>query len=200
MSRTLDYLVAAVRDDLGDDVAGIFGSGFIERALNEGQGQYAPDLLRSRVLEGVTIAVDATSYALPADAIDVERFEPEYGSGSPDLPSSRVVDGTVYFSRPVPSAWTGRLFYRAAYPDITDAQPCLLPAAAADGLIQFALYRCFRRLAAGRAEFRQYATIVGNAVSMADLEQSASIHFDDYQRAGLAGRPEIEPATFYDEC
>lgn len=198
MSKSLAYLVGAVENDLGD-VADAFPEGFFERAINEGQARYEPDILLRKVLTSVTIAADATTYALPTDAYDVERFQPTLDTNSPQLPGYTIVGGTVYFILPVSDDWSGTLFYRAHYPDVTDAQECLLPAAAADGLISFALYRAFRRLAAGRSEYRKYATLVGNSVSMSDLEQAASIHLQDYEEARTSAFVLADPHTAYEE-
>ena len=198
MSRSLALLVSAVVDDLGP-VADAFPEGFFERALNEGQARYEPEILRRRVVASVTIAEDATTYALPADAYDVESFQATVDTSSPELSSYTIVDGTCYFVRPVARAWSGIVIYRAHFPDITDAQECLLPTAAADGLISFALYRAFRRLAAGRSEYRKYATLVGNAVAMSDLEQAASIHLQDFEEARLSATILPDPATAYQE-
>ena len=198
MSRSLTYLVDAVTNDLGD-VATAFPDGFFERALNEAQARFEPEILRRRIVTGVTIAADATTYTLPTDAYDVERFQATVDTGSPELSTFTIVDGVVYFQRPVARDWTGVLFYRAHFPDITDAQECLLPNAAADGLISFALYRAFRRLAAGRSEYRRYATLVGNAVAMADLEQAASIHLQDFEEARQSAMILPDPVTAYQE-
>lgn len=198
MSRSLALLVSAVENDLGP-VAEAFPEGFFERAINEGQARYEPEILRRRVVTGVTIAEDATTYALPADAYDVEEFRATVDTSSPELSTYTIVDGTCYFARPVARDWTGIVIYRAHYPDVTDSQECLLPTAAMDGLISFALYRAFRRLAAGRAEYRRYATLTGNAVAMSDLEQAASIHLQDYEQARASAEILPDPAVAWQE-
>lgn len=200
MSRSLADFLNAVETDLGESVASTFPAGFFERAVNEGQARLEPEITKRSVVTGVTIAEDSTTYALPSDAIDrPPRFQASIDTSSPDLSSVTVIGGVCYFARPVTRAWTGIVFYEAHYPAVTDTQACLLPTAAADGVVSFVLYRAFRRIAAGRAEYYAYATMVGNAVAMADLEQAASIHNQDFEEARVSAYIVPAASTAFDE-
>lgn len=190
---TLSYLRDAVIEDLGD-VAALVGSGFVDRAINEGQRRLQPDILLAKTLTGVAIAQDATTYTLPTDLIEITRFVGSDDNAS-DLPGYLQHGATIYFAYPVASDWAGVLHYRASYPDITETVDCQLPSGAADALISFALYKSFRRFAANRAEYRKFATIVGNGVTMADLENTAEAHLQDFADAAAAATTLPAPLT-----
>ena len=196
IERSLSYLVDAVRGSLGEDLQDVFAEGFIERALNEGQARYEPDLYyRRRTV--ISIGVGDTQLTLPDDFAKTVKLVPSDRS-SVFFPVFDIVQDTAYFQNPADVAWAGAMIYDAHFPEITDGEPCLLPPAAADGLISFALYRCFRQLAAGRSEYRAYATIVGNGVAMADLEQAASIHLQDFEESRVSASPLQEPVAAYE--
>lgn len=198
MDRTLAYLVAAVEEDLGD-IAEVFGGSFIERAVNEGQARLEPDVLReqSAAISWVDFAATA---ALPADFHSVQSFVPDTASRYVNIGPYDIWADTLRFrDSQCVRAWAGTLLYRAHYPAITADQACLLPLAAADGLISYALYKAFRRLAAGRAEYKKYSTLVGgNAVSVSELEQTAQLHLQDFEDARKAGTHLPAPSFFYD--
>lgn len=193
---TLGYLRDAVLDDLGD-VAGLIGGDFIDRAINEGQRRLEPDILLDKTA-AVSLVADAATYALPADLVEITRFLPDpTATSQPDFPGYQRHGATIYFHCPLTVAWAGTLLYRAHFPAITDDAPCQLPAGAADALISFGLYKSFRRLASNRAEYRKFATIVGNGTTMADLENTAEAHLQDFADAGNAAAVLPSPATSY---
>lgn len=197
MSQTLSELTSAVEEALGD-LAVIFPTAFIQRALNAGQARYEPELLRQRTTT-LTWADDATTATLPTDFVKVDRLLPGADYMNTRIPEHVIYAGTMLFrdSENV-EAWSGTLLYRAHYPTITEDQDCLLTDTACDGLVSFALHRCYRRLAAGRSEYKRYSTIVGsNAVSVAELEQMAQLHLQDYEDGRASGIELPPPAGFY---
>ncbi len=181
-TTSLTYLENAVREELGDGMSELIPAGFIARALNEGQRRLEPTHLQEKVLTGVTLAVDDTSYALPADLREVTEFVPADDSQG-IFPPYREHGSSVYFHCPVTLAFTGTLFYRGHYPTITEDVDCELPQGAVDALVSFALYKCYHRFVANRAEYRKFATIVGNGVSLRDLQDTAEALLADFKEA-----------------
>lgn len=198
VTYSLGYLTAAVYEALGGDISEIFEDSFIERTLNAGQARYEPDLLRERT-SATTWLDDATSFALPSDFAFLDRLMPDADNINTPLPDFTTYAGSMLFNDPnCVRAWTGTLLYRAHFPAITESQVCLLPATACDGLISFALHACFRRLAAGRAEYKRYSTIVGaNAVSVSELEQIAQLHLQDFEDGRASALTLPPPSGFY---
>lgn len=197
MSQTLSELTQAVTESLGD-IAEIFDVSFIHRALNSGQARYEPELLRQRT-SAITLAADDATYTLPTDFARLDKIVPDVDYLGFPFPSFTIYAGTMIFAdSSVVDVWTGTLLYRAHYPTVTEDQDCLLSDTACDGLVSFALHRCYRRLAAGRAEYKRYSTIVGsNAVSVAELEQMAQLHLQDYEDGRASGIELPPPAGFY---
>ena len=181
MSVDLITLTTAVQDQLGDDLNDFIPTGFIERSLNEAQRRAEPDLLKDKSIT-VSLASGATTYVLPTDCREILDLTPDENIYYL-LPEMREHGDTLYFRCALTDAWTGRLFYRASYPKITPTQECELPGAAPDALVSFALYRCYHRVASNRAEFRKFATIAGNGVSIGDLQNAAEAHLQDYKDA-----------------
>ncbi len=197
MSQSLSTLTAAVEESLGD-IAEVFETSFIQRNLNSGQARYEPELLRERTTT-LTWADDATTATLPTDFAKLDRLMPSSDYRNVPIPDYTIYAGTMLFRDPeCVLAWSGTMLYRAHYPSITDSQDCLLSDTACDGLVSFALHRCYRRLAAGRAEYKRYSTIVGsNAVSVAELEQMAQLHLQDYEDGRASGIELPPPLPFY---
>ena len=197
MSQSLATLTSATFEALGD-IADIFETSFIERALNAGQARYEPELLRQRTT-ALTWADNATSATLPTDFAKLDKLLADADfRGIPVPDFTRYAGSLLFHDSDCVLAWEGTLLYRAHYPTITDSQDCLLPDTACDGLISFALHRCFRRLAAGRSEYKRYSTIVGsNAVSVSELEQTAQLHLQDFEDGRASGLELPPPAGFY---
>lgn len=192
-SSTLAYLRNAVQETLGD-IDELIPAGFIDRAINEGQRRMQPDLLLEKSAVA-SIAIGAETFQLPSDLVRISRFRPD--NGVAPLAEFHKHGTVIYFVAPLVRAFTGTLLYGASFPDITSDVNTQVPPAAADGLVSFALYKSYRRLASNRAEYRKFATIVGNGVSMGDLEATAEAHLADWRDA-LASVVELEaPVSAY---
>lgn len=190
---SLAYLVSSVDDELGD-VADLIPPGFVERAVNEGQRRYEPHVIRPMTV-ALSWAADATSVALPTDFVEIATVIPTTLSSSCFPKQTRRHGTTLYFYCPQP-AFTGTLHYFAHYPDITDLVDSLLPQVATDGLVSYALYKAWKRIASNRTDYRRYATLVNNQTDIADLQALSEAHFNDYVEArdAVTEPRDIEPA------
>jgi len=178
VSRSLAELVDAVNQELGD-ASELMPNSAIERFLNEGQSRYEPEILLPSIDTTITWAEDDLSVALPSDFVELTDLIATYDSGY-RVPQFFVHGQTAHFTSPAPTAFTGRLFYLARYPTITNAQSCTLPSAAADGLVSYALYKSFKRIASSRTLYKRYSTLVNNQTDVKDLESLSENHFNDY--------------------
>lgn len=194
---SLAYLTDAVTQDLGD-VAGLFAPSQIARYLNEAQRRLEPEVARERMTTA-TWAADATSYTLPTDLISITALEPD--STSYSVPGRyRIHGGVMYFDqRDTVYAFSGRLYYRAHFPQISDSVDSLVPPAAGDALVSFALYRCFHRIASNRSEYRRYSTLAQNGVTVAELEGIATNHLADFNDAKALAQNLEQPSYFYED-
>lgn len=178
MSRSLAELLDSVNQELGD-AAPLIPNSAIERFINEGQSRYEPEVLLPSVDATVVWSEDDTSVALPTDFAELTDIIPTYDSGY-RVPQYFVHGTSLQFTSPAPTDFTGRLFYLAHFPTITNAQSCTLPGAAADGLVSYALYKCFKRIASSRTLYKRYSTLVNNQTDVKDLESLSENHFNDY--------------------
>ena len=194
MSVSLAYLTDAVRGDIGD-LSGYFADSVIERFLMEGQRKLEPDHLLEKQAT-ISWADNATSVALPSDYYEMITVVPD--STSYTWPLRYREHGTsLYFDgRDTVYAFSGKLYYRAHYPAFTSTIPCVLPAEAADALISYANYKCYQRVGGNRAEYKRYATLSQNNVTMGDLLAAGNGHLADFNDAKtMTGRP--SPPIFY---
>lgn len=190
---SLAYLTASVDDQLGV-VADLIPAGFIERAVNEGQRRYEPQILLP-VSVALTWADDAISVALPADFVEIAAVIGDTTTHGALPLQTRRHGNTLYFYCKQ-RAFSGMLHYFAHYPDITDDTDSALPQVATDGLISYALYKAWKRIASNRTDYRKYATLVNNQTDISDLSALSEAHFNDYLEARDACTDvrDIEPA------
>ena len=191
------YLIDAVREDLGD-VAGLFEDPQLLRFLNEGQRRLEPEVARERV-STLTWVANVTEAALPADLISITGIEPADTAST--VPGRyRVHGGTMYLDqRDTTYAFTGRLYYRAHFPQISDTADSLVPPAAGDALVSFALYRAFHRVASNRSVYKRYSTLTQNGVTVAELEGIATNHLADFTDVKTLAQNLEAPSFFYED-
>ena len=179
-TASLAYLVDSVKDNLGD-VAPLVGDPAIERWLNEGQRRCEPTLLRERRAD-VSWTAGATSFTLPDDWYATARWEATTSYQSVQFPCGSEWGGEYVFDLGQSvAAWGGRIFYRAHWPAITGDQDCLLPGQCIDALISYAAYKAYHKIAADRALYQRYSTLVTNPVTVDDLRQLAETMLRDFE-------------------
>lgn len=194
-NASLAYLVDSVNEQLGD-AAPLIPDESIERWVNEGQRRYEPDLLLPSVATGITWADRASSAALPTDLAEVVRFLPATGKYHP--PEFALHGTTIHFLLPdVVRAFSGTILYLAHFPAITTDDPCQLPETAIDGLVSFALYRAYKRIASNRVQYKKYSTLVNNQTSVADLVSMASDYLADFEDSRTSAAAPRQAEGFY---
>lgn len=199
MAETLTNLLDYVKDELGSDIVTLLGASVdddIERYLNEGQrrlGWYSEKY--------TTLTWDAadTTVSLPADYCEIDTIEVDAGVR---MPRFRVWNKTIYFSDPdgASQSGTARLFYLAHVADLTTgADSTELPEVGDGGLVSFACYRAYKRIASSRTEYKRYSTIMQtNGVEIQDLASLSDQYYADFLEAKEA-LPLRDPTTFYGE-
>ena len=198
MSRSLSLLVDSVTDELGD-VASLVSIGVIERAINEGQTRMEPMVLLEVATDFGWSAL-AGVVTLPDDLYELVRLEPDEDHRYIEIRRHRKHANALYFKSPsLVEAWDGTLFYRAHYPTITADQDCLLPDSAADGLVSYALYKVYKRIASNRTDYRKFSTLVNNATSVGDLLDLSNTHLQDWADARDSAQTIQEVEPFYEE-
>ena len=196
-NASLAYLLDAIQQEL-DDAASLFAPGILERYINEGLRKLEPEHLK-HTSAAISWADAATSAALPTDLYDITRIRPDSSSSAFPASGYRQHGLAIYFDpRDVVTAFSGTLFYRAHYPQIDATHDSELPAPANDALIDYALYKAFHRIAANRAEFRKYATLTTNGVTMGDLLATANGHLADFTDVKTA-TARVAPPAFYED-
>ena len=195
-NQSLRYLASAVKEELSD-IGDVISSGYIERAINEGQRALEPNILREMVAT-VSWAAGATEAALPDDFHDDVLWDGDDGASA--IPTYRIFGGTMYFLDTVTLPWSGRLFYNAHFPDITGTDDCKMPERACDALISYALSRCCSKLVASRADYRKYSTLAGgDAATIDDLAAMSNAYLDDFNAVRDSDQWLPAPSGHYSE-
>lgn len=191
MTVALDELRSAVNEELGP-AADLFAAGYIDRLINEGQKRYEPDVLRARI-DAINIPSNTLTFELPSDFIRLNKFF--RNANSADLEPFELHGNLMAFYERTTALFSGRIAYSASWPAITEDQECILPPVAADGLIAYALYRCYKRIASNRVDYRRYSTMVGNQASVADIDALSQSYLDEWADAGQSAIILPEPSS-----
>lgn len=193
---TLSYIVDSVEEQLGD-VKDLIPPAFTERAANEGQRRYEPQILLPKSI-ALSWAADSISVALPTDFVEIATVIPSATVTTAPFPQEIRRHGNTLFFYCKQSAFTGTLHYFAHYPDITDDDDSQLPQVATDGLISYVLYKAWKKIASNRTDYRRYSTLVNNQTDISDLAALSEAHFNDYLEArdAVADVRDIEPAYY----
>jgi hypothetical protein len=192
---TLANLRDYVRDELGPELgaASFFSDGDIDRYLNDGLKRLGYFLEKSAVL---TWGAGDTSVALPSDYISEDRLESVPPSALPY--ERRIWGGTMYFQTTgALSAGSATLYYFGFHPALSVSQASLLPETGDTGLVAFACYRAYKRIASSRADYRRYSTLVaGNGVDVDELASVSDQFYAEFLEA-KDGLPTRQATTFY---
>ena len=193
---SLSYLVDSVEEQLGD-VKDLIPPAFTERAVNEGQRRYEPQILLPKSI-AISWADDAMTVSLPTDFVEIATVQALASPIGAFPLQTRRHGNNLYFYEKQP-AFSGMLHYFAHYPDITDDDDSLLPQVAVDGLISYALYKAWKKIASNRTDYRRYSTLVNNQTDINDLASLSEAHFNDYLEArdAVADVRDVEPAYGY---
>lgn len=193
MSQSLQDLTDSFFDEVPAELQSFVAPGELARWLNEGRVRLGWYLDKQADLTWVN---NDRTVALPTDFFRLVELTPDVGT---TLPKYRIHGSTIYFihSDGAASDGTARLLYLARVPAITDSQVSLLTEEGEMAIVSFARYRLYSKIAASRADYRRYSTLLGaNAVQMEDLDALAAGYLADFQ-ASQDTLPVDEVATYY---
>jgi len=196
MSLALSVLRDYAKDEVGTDLAALISDDDWNRYINEGifRMEYAVE-----TAVAITWAADDTDFDLPSDFQTADKIEVAEGM---QLPPGRFFGGKFYFTDPTGafSDGTGTLFYYAD-PSVLSSDGDLsdLPRVADGGVVAFAVYRAYKRIASSRAEYTRYSTVLqANGVQMEDLASLSDQYYAEFLEAkdNLTLR---SPVTYHDD-
>ncbi len=198
MAWTQANFLLSINAELGD-ISGTTLATDAQKTLwfNEG----AARLRKQRPMTSdLTWAADARSVTLPVDFMSMEKLQwatdttPEdwqlFGSG---------ITATLVHDDPDGASGAGgaRLYYWATWPDLSALQSSVFESISDYACMYFALHSFYKRLAANRAYYKRYATLVGsNAVTMSDLQSESDRYLTDFLDAREDQNP-LPPSHFH---
>jgi len=193
----LSDFVDALTDELGD-AADLVRDEQLIRWVNRGQSRLGLTVGKTASL---IWAGAASSAALPADCLQVDRLVPDPGFSLPvHVRSGSPVGGELLFLDPsCVSSGSATLYYRAELPPITGSSPSAASASSDEAIVSFALACFFRRIASTRSDFKRYVAITGQSgLEVSDLLALADEHYRVFADARIDSPPG-SPSSFYAE-
>lgn len=189
MAKSLADFQADFQEEVGD-LSVMYDADEVERWINEGRTR----LPLEHQFGDLPYTAGADSVELPADLVSLSRVMAVEGG---TVPAYRVSGRFLVFERATTSAGTLRIFYRTYPALITDSEASTGLDEADRAMLSYALYRFFKKLSASRANYKRYATLVGqNSVGIEDLQAEAERHFQDYLDS-VEVLPMEAPSFFY---